>query len=201
MFIGKYNKSVILTYMGLFSALIGIYFSFNNFISYSMICLIISGICDLFDGKIARICKRNDMEKEFGVQIDSLVDVISFLALPYCIAINLMLDIPSIFNIVLIFYVLAGIIRLAWFNMNANKDEAVKYYIGLPVTYSALIIPIFYVIGLLSKFSMNYIYAIVYFLIGIAFILNIKISKPKGIWYLVFGVFAIIVITLIIMIG
>jgi len=103
--------------------------------------------------------------------------------------------------VILIFYVLAGVIRLAWFNMNANKDSAVKYYIGLPVTYSALIIPVFYVIELLSKFSMNYIYAIVYLLIGIAFILNIKISKPKGTWYLIFGILAIIVITLIIMIG
>lgn len=201
MFIGKYNKSVILTYIGLYSALIGIYFAFAEFMSYSMICLIISGVCDLFDGKIARMCKRNDEEKEFGIQIDSLVDVISFLALPFCIGINIISKTTNIFNVILIFYVLAGIIRLAWFNMNANKDEAVKYYIGLPVTYSALIIPVFYVIELLSKFSMNYIYAIVYLLIGIVFILNIKISKPKGIWYLIFGILAIIVIILIIMMG
>ena len=44
MFIGKYNKSVILTYIGLLSATIGIYFAIYEMLSYSMICLIISGI-------------------------------------------------------------------------------------------------------------------------------------------------------------
>ena len=148
MIIGKYNKSVILTYVGLMFALGGIYCAFNDMISYSMICLILSGICDLFDGKVARMCKRDDIEKEFGIQIDSLVDVVSFLALPCCIGIKMFNNMPKIANIVFIFYVLAGVIRLAWFNLNANKNEAVKTYTGLPVTYSAIILPIIYAINL-----------------------------------------------------
>ena len=201
MFIGKYNKSVILTYIGLISAAVGIYFAFNDMLSYSMICLIISGICDLFDGKVARMCKRNDEEKEFGVQIDSLVDVISFLALPCCIGLKILIDLPKVLNLVFVFYMLAGIIRLAWFNMNSNKDEAVKYYMGLPVTYAALIIPLVYTINLICKSSFSYIYFCTYLIIGLAFILNIKIAKPKGIWYAIFAILAIAIITLIIMIG
>ncbi len=202
MFIGKYNKSVILTYIGLLSSIIGIYFVFYEMLSYSMICLIISGICDLFDGKFARMCKRNDEEKEFGIQIDSLVDVISFLALPCCIGLKVLVNLPKVLNLVLVFYILAGIIRLAWFNMNSNKDEAVKYYIGLPVTYSALIIPLVYAINLIyAKLPISYIYFCIYLVIGLAFILNIKIVKPKGIWYVVFAILAIAVINLIIMMG
>ena len=202
MFIGKYNKSAILTYIGLLSSAIGIYFAFYEMLSYSMICLIISGICDLFDGKFARMCKRNYEEKEFGVQIDSLVDVVSFLVLPCCIGLKVLIDLPKISNIVFIFYMLAGIIRLAWFNMNSNKDEAVKYYIGLPVTYSALIIPLVYAINLIyANLSISYIYFFIYLVIGLAFILNIKIVKPKGIWYVLFAILAITAITLIIMIG
>ena len=44
--------------------------------------LLISGICDMFDGKVARKCKRNKKEKMFGIEIDSLADTVNFLLLP-----------------------------------------------------------------------------------------------------------------------
>ena len=50
--IGKWNKSVILTYIGLGCSLLGFYFSTVN-INYTIICLVLAGICDLFDGFIA----------------------------------------------------------------------------------------------------------------------------------------------------
>ena len=178
MFIGKYNKSVILTFLGLISSTLGICFTINNRISFAIICLITSGICDLFDGKIARMCKRDDIEKDFGVQIDSLVDVISFLALPA--------------------YVSSGIIRLAWFNINSNKEDAIKYYIGLPVTYASLIIPLFYIINLILNFNFSYIYVILYVFMSVTFILNVKIKKPTGIWYGIFIFLAILFICIII---
>lgn len=201
MFIGKYNKSVILTYIGLISSLVGIYFCFLGIIKYAMIFFIFSGICDLFDGKVARMCKRTDEEKEFGVQIDSLVDVVSFLALPCIMGLYMFKELNIVLNIILLFYVLAGIIRLAWFNMNVNKEGVTEFYIGLPVTYSAVIIPLIYIINILCKITNFYIFAVVYGLIGIAFILNVKIPKPKGIWYVIFGILAIVVSILILMIG
>lgn len=87
MVIGKWNKSVILTYIGLLISILGIYISFNieNGTKYAMTCLIIAGICDLFDGVVARKCERNEEEKNFGIQLDSLVDVIDFIALPTAI--------------------------------------------------------------------------------------------------------------------
>ena len=198
MFIGKYNKSVILTFLGLISSTLGICFTINNRISFAIICLITSGICDLFDGKIARMCKRDDIEKDFGVQIDSLVDVISFLALPACIYIKLIDNYFQIFNIVIIFYVSSGIIRLAWFNINSNKEDAIKYYIGLPVTYASLIIPLFYIINLILNFNFSYIYVILYVFMSVTFILNVKIKKPTGIWYGIFIFLAILFICIII---
>ena len=62
MFIGKYNKSVILTYIGIAAAVLGIYFSFVKNIRYTLLCLIICGVCDLFDGAVARKCKRTEEE-------------------------------------------------------------------------------------------------------------------------------------------
>ena len=52
--IGFYNYSVILTYIGLVSSVFGITQVFENHMSIAFLCLLLSGICDLFDGKIAR---------------------------------------------------------------------------------------------------------------------------------------------------
>ena len=78
MFIGKYNKPVWLTYLSLTSAVIGIFCSIKSKILIAFICLILSGVCDMYDGKVARSCKRTKMEKQYGVEIDSLSDIIAF---------------------------------------------------------------------------------------------------------------------------
>ena len=200
-FIGKYNKSVILTYIGITLAVCGIIFSFLGNISNAMICLIFSGICDLFDGKIARLCKRDEQEKEFGKQIDSLADVFLFLALPCVLGVELLKALPLYFNIVFVIYVICGVIRLAWFNILASSDQQVKYFIGMPVAYIALVLPIIYSVGLIFKFNLSLIYFFIYLLFAILFIINVKISKPKGIWYIIFFILAIIVTIVIKMVG
>ena len=200
-FIGKYNKSVILTYIGITLAVCGIIFSFLGNISNAMICLIFSGICDLFDGKMARLCKRDEQEKEFGKQIDSLADVFLFLALPCVLGVELLKALPLYFNSVFVIYVICGVIRLAWFNILASSDQQVKYFIGMPVAYIALVLPIIYSVGLIFKFNLSLVYFFIYLLFAILFIINVKISKPKGIWYIIFFILAIIVTIVIKMVG
>ena len=60
LFIGCFNKSVILTYIGVIFALAGIFILIDlqeaEQMNLVMFCLIISGLCDLFDGFIARKC-------------------------------------------------------------------------------------------------------------------------------------------------
>ena len=75
MIIGKWNKSVILTYFGMISALAGIFLAFTQEnINYPMACLMAAGVCDLFDGTVARMCKRTEEEKAFGIELDSLIN-------------------------------------------------------------------------------------------------------------------------------
>lgn len=198
MFIGKYNKSVIVTYLGVIFGVIGTMFVMNGSLSYAMICLIFAGICDLFDGKVARMCKRTEEEKQFGIQLDSLADVFLFLGLPAFIGAKLFVE-KKFLNVTLILYVIAGIIRLAWFNLIADASGPVKYYTGLPVTSAALIIPLTYTLELLLKFSNVYLWGAIYFAMAIFFILNIKIPKPKGIWYVIFSLMAVSVTAIIIM--
>ena len=57
--IGFYNYTVILTYIGLASAVTGIYFAMEGkYVIVSVIALLIAGLCDMFDGKIARTKKN-----------------------------------------------------------------------------------------------------------------------------------------------
>lgn len=77
-FIGYYNYTVILTYISLFCSIAGMLFTVNGWYKMAVLCLALSGLCDMFDGKIARRkTDRTDDEKCFGIQIDSLCDICS----------------------------------------------------------------------------------------------------------------------------
>lgn len=193
MIIGKWNKSVILSYIGLFFGVFGIYSAIvvKN-INYAMVCLILTGICDMFDGTIARKCKRTEEEKEFGIQLDSLNDVFNFAAFPILIFCGM--GLTKIYQIVIYcIYAMFAIARLANFNIKtANPNKKTKYYEGLPVTSSAIIFPAFYLLSfVLNKTLFNYIYTGLILLVGILFVLNIKVAKPSlkiSILFLVLGI-------------
>lgn len=204
LFVGCFNKSVILTYVGLASAISGIFVTLmggdNKAFFIANILLIVSGICDLFDGVVARKCKRNETQKAFGIQIDSLVDVIAFLVFPATLLMKSLSGVTGYVGLVIsIVYVICGVTRLAWFNI--TTDGNTKFYSGLPVTYSALIIPVFNLIvsftlvqNLLGVLiSQGIILMVLYVLIALLYILNVPIKKPRGIWYIVFSVLAIVV--------
>ncbi len=194
MFIGYYKLSVFITYLGVVSGVLGIIYGINHMTTQALICLMFSGVCDAFDGKVARACKRDKEEKEFGIQIDSLADTISFVILPVIILYGM--GLTKWFNIIIyVFYSLAGIIRLAYFNVKANesKEEKMKYYSGLPVTSSAIILPIFYI----AKYFMflpqfHVLYTMVLAFTGLLFILNFKLRKPESFWSYIFAVGALV---------
>ena len=178
--IGKWNKSVILTYVGLSLAVLGVMLIILKVeLKYAIICLMASGVCDLFDGTVARRCKRTKEEKEFGIELDSLVDVFSFIALPLVILASI--NTTWYYLPIAIIYAIFAIARLAYFNIKTvDSNKAISSYIGLPVTYAALIFPIIY---LLSYIITNSIFIIIYnvitLIVSILFILKIKVPKPK----------------------
>lgn len=188
--LGFYGYWVILTYLSVVSAITGVFFAFNGKIKEAMICLLISGICDMFDGTVARTAKRTDMEKNFGLQIDSLADIISFAVLPISIGYSLFINnydsslFRTFFTVtVMSIYGLAALIRLAYFNVTEeefNKKKTKReYYEGLPVTNAGFAIPTIYSICLCLNFQIHEIYNVVLILIAIAFVSKIHIPKVK----------------------
>ncbi len=191
--IGCYNKTVILTYIGAAASLLGIFMVKNEDIA--MICLIVAGICDLFDGRIARRCERTEQEKQFGVMIDSLADVVSFLIFPCVILFEF--GGQTLFSYVIgVLYMLAGIIRLGWFHI--TTEEKIEYYQGLPVTYSALVIAIVYAVcQFFPPFCFSWLICGIYPVMAFLFLWNVRIKKPVGIWYGVFSLLAVLTVIVI----
>ena len=183
MFIGEYNKAVVLTYLGVVFGILSFMFAFSGNFMYAMVCLLLAGVCDAFDGKVARSCERTEDGKRFGIEIDSLADTINFVVLPIIIFFNMGMN--AWYHIIIYtLYALAGIIRLAYFNVLAfnEKDfKPVDYYTGLPVTTVSFFFPFVYAFSkVLPTEIMNWIFTGMTLLIAFLFVFNFKIKKPKG---------------------
>jgi CDP-diacylglycerol--serine O-phosphatidyltransferase len=196
--VGKWNKSVILSYIGLLFGVLGITLAIRRFdIKYALLCLIVCGICDLFDGTVARKCKRTAEEKAFGIELDALIDVFNFIALPLVILISLGLN--TKYHLVIYgLYAIFAVARLGYFNINLENDnKPVKYYEGLPLTYAAFFFPVVYLLSYFIESDIfNIIYTITTCVIGLLYIIKVKVPKPGKVLSIIFLLLAIIIIPL-----
>jgi len=201
--IGKWNKSVIATYVGMLLAVASIFLLMSGFYKAAMMCFMGAGICDLFDGTIARMCKRTEEEKNFGIQLDSLVDVVSFIVLPVVLIFKLA-GFTWYAAVAAVLYSVFGIARLAYFNVcqeeNEDKDSPIKYYTGMPVTYAALVFPLVYLLHLYFNTEVTALFmCIAMEIMAVLFILKIKFIKPgkKGYIFLMLLAIALFAVYII----
>lgn len=179
--IGIYNYTVILTYIGIVSAVLGTGLAFYGRTSMAIVCLMISGFCDLFDGSIARTRVRNDQEKKFGIQIDSLADLICFGLLPAAIAYSI--GVKRWYEAaVLVLYVLAALIRLAYYNVTEDELQFCDgvprtHYDGLPVTTAALLLPLIYTLRPVMHKGFLLLYLVAMLGMAAAFLGRFKVRK------------------------
>ena len=183
--LGFYNYTVVLTYVGLGCSIFGMMQALNQNYKLAVFFLVMSGICDMLDGKVARSKKnRTEEEKKFGIQIDSLCDLVCFGVFPAVIGYSLGVR-GHWEEFCLVVYVLAAVVRLAYFNVTEEKrqketDQVRTYYQGLPVTSAAAIFPAIFLFhgNLLSndQFRITYLAAVI--LVAVLFVTNIRIPKP-----------------------
>lgn len=207
--LGFYDYTVLLTYLSLVSAGTGIVVSLSGgghpFIGVFL--LLFCGLCDAFDGKVARTKKnRTDMERRYGIQIDSLSDLVAFGVLPACIGIAMLRTSPimkmlrhrcpeqvgvflvGVLGAIMVLYILAAMIRLAYFNVTEEERQRTEggvrqYYTGLPVTSASLIFPLVMLLQYIVPVDVTPVYFVTALLTGFAFLSRIQIRKPtlKGI--------------------
>lgn len=183
MLLGIYNYTVILTYFGMMMGYTGITFALKGDVYSAMICLMICGVCDMFDGKIASTKKdRTVQERRFGIQIDSLSDLICFGALP-AVIVYIVSSRSDISFYISGLYLLCALIRLAWFNVDEeerqnNTDGEREVYYGLPVTTSALLIPTLMGFGRIAGWPLDKLGTITLLVMGCAFLTPFQLKKP-----------------------
>lgn len=184
--IGFYDYTVILTYISLASSVFGMTQAIDGRFRTAIACLAISGLCDMFDGKIARAKKnRTNDQKLFGIQIDSLCDVICFGAFPALL--SYVLGVRGILGgIAITYYCICSVIRLGFFNVletnrQLKEDGANKYYHGLPITSITIILPFVFLLSFVTSACIfRWILLAMLFIVATLFILNFKLRKPSN---------------------
>lgn len=184
--IGFYDYTVILTYLSLLFSIFGITQAIDGRFRIAIICLALSGLCDMLDGKVARTKKnRTDDQKLFGVQIDSLCDVICFGLFPTVLC--YILGVRGVIGgIALGYYCVCSVIRLAFFNVletnrQMKEDGANKYYHGLPITSITVIFPIIFLLSfVVSENVFKWVLTAMLLVVATLFILNFRFKKPTN---------------------
>lgn len=204
--IGFYDYTVVLTYLSLLSAGSGIFVALSGKghpylgVFFLMFC----GLCDAFDGKVARSKKnRTDMEKNYGIQIDSLCDLVAFGVLPACIGVAMNRTSPFLkealsginptvafllrFGLfaILVLYILAALIRLAYFNVTEEERQKTeggvrKTYTGLPVTSASLIFPSVLLLQYVVPMDITPLYYVVALITAYLFVSKKLVLKKPG---------------------
>ncbi|MBR4111353.1 MAG: CDP-alcohol phosphatidyltransferase family protein [Clostridia bacterium] len=162
------DKANILTYVGLVLAVLGIQLCLVGNIDLAVMCLLIAGICDGFDGAFARKL-RKDGDPNFGVELDSLVDIISSGVFPVVICLSMGFN--SIIDLVIYsIFLVCGVGRLAYYNITSKENSG--YFTGVPITVSTILLPLIYV------FTKNeYVFVGALLALSFAYVSNFKIKK------------------------
>lgn len=184
--IGFWNYTIVLTFLGLVFAIFGMTQADANHMVVAVACLAASGLCDAFDGRVAGTkIDRTRKEVLFGIQLDSLCDVICFGVFPAIICYSSGVG-HYIGGIALSYYCICAVIRLAFFNtLETEKLDAdspsEKVYHGLPITSISIILPIIFFICMVAVPEKIHpiIYTFMLFIVGTLFILDFKLKKPS----------------------
>ncbi len=133
-----------LSSLSLVCGFLSIIFSLESHFTFACWAIILSVIFDGIDGQIAR---RNPVPSEFGKELDSLVDVISFGLAPSVLGyIYIYREFYFWATLSLFIYLFCSVMRLAKYNVTP-KEKMVNYFYGLPTTVGG---------GMLSSFILIY---------------------------------------------
>ncbi|MDT8338361.1 MAG: CDP-alcohol phosphatidyltransferase family protein [Sulfurimonas sp.] len=175
-----FNLANMFTFANITAGLLATYFITQNNFFAAIVLTWAGGAFDIFDGKIAR---KYNLSNEFGVQLDSFADFLSFVLVPVFLifqavyiqhfsAIELLMA-----AIISIYYVISGLRRLIQFNINADAGEVSKYFTGVPTPLGAILLWLVY-LGSTYGFVSSYMVLGAMILIGWSLNSKIKVPHP-----------------------
>ena len=189
----------ILTLFGVCIGLSSIKFAFDGNFELAIIAVIIAGIIDGLDGRIARLIKGTS---KVGKELDSLTDVISFGVAPaFIMYFWSLVEIGRFGWLVSLIYVVCVALRLARFNISSAGEPSWKdnFFEGIPSPAGGVLVlmPLIYSISEVQIFELNYqvVVPALFIIISILLISKIptyslkKIVVPRKLTiFLLFGI-------------
>jgi len=174
----RYNAANLISFGNIAAGIVAIYFIVQGNFFVAIVLAWIAGGLDIADGKVAR---KYGLSTEFGVQLDSFADFLSFVVMPsfllfYALksASQLSSVGEAIIGVLFIFYIISGLRRLIEFNLKVDVGEVEKYFEGVPTPLGAILLWILYL--LFSCDIVNNPYIIVSLVAVNAWALNSKIK-------------------------
>lgn len=134
-----------LTALNLILGIGAIISTFNGEFYRAALFIVAAMISDGLDGRVARYLNASS---EFGKELDSLCDLVSFGVAPAILAYAFLLkDLPGIAGyIVAAFFATCGALRLARFNVNTGVVKG--YFMGLPIPAAGCVLATFVMLGI-----------------------------------------------------
>ncbi len=187
--VSKKNSRVILpnilTLIGVCIGLTSIKFAFDENFKLAIISVIVAGVIDGLDGRIARLIKGTS---KVGKELDSLTDVISFGVAPAFIMYFWSLsEIGRLGWLVSLIYVICVALRLARFNVNSELESSWKdnFFEGIPSPAGGILVlmPLIYSFSEIQFLNLNYkiIVPILFIVISILLISKLPTYSLKKI--------------------
>lgn len=174
----QFNKANVLSLISTLSAILGIILSLNNMLNFPIMLLMVSFICNAFDGYYKSDDNLTKLSNHYHLEFNSFSSLLSFTIFPAVIlfkSVNLWYK-----DLIIPLYIISSVIRLSYFNANIiSNKESNNYYNGMPITVSAIILPLIYMVNFINKDTYSYLAIIFFIILSILQILNIKIKKPN----------------------
>ena len=172
-----FNIANLVTFANITAGLVAMYFIQQGDYFTAIVLAWIGGAFDIMDGKLAR---KYNLSCEFGIQIDSFADFISFVVMPAFLLFYSLQKAQGIETLIagmiFIYYIISGLRRLIEFNIKSEEGEVAKYFEGVPTPLGAILLWLLYLIhayGVVSN-----IYMILLIVIMIGYLLNSKVKIP-----------------------
>ncbi len=145
----------LITLMSLIAGISSIKFSIQTNWKLAVLMIMLAAFFDFFDGWMARKLKKSS---QFGAELDSLSDFISFGLAP-SLLINLCFthELGRIGWVLSLFYIVCAALRLARFNIENMKEQSKVFYgIPSPAAAGVIMIPLYYNFIDQVQFTINY---------------------------------------------
>ncbi|AJC88187.1 CDP-diacylglycerol--serine O-phosphatidyltransferase [Campylobacter insulaenigrae] len=164
------------TAASVFLGIISIIASINQNFDKALIYIILSLICDGLDGRVAR---ATNSTSKFGIEFDSLADIIAFGVAPAILFyMSIGYEYGKLGSLIAGLFVVFGAIRLARFNVTTGTYEP-SVFIGLPIPTAAIVSALWVSAYLYYDFLRNYSLLILCIQALLAFLMVSNIRYPS----------------------